>query len=247
MIFPSRDCGLQTWTIPEHAGLHINPYSTVLSVSIQSTSSDLITISLSGTNADQEDTYAPAITVTLNDWPTITWTSPTFIAEIVHPCRFVTMASTSPVIDYENTVRRAAPEVGTGPVITHSPYSGINCGALEYKLVYASPTLVDQFLTLNPSTGSFSIAAYAHNLVGDYFFTWEVSYPLYPEATKYQSTLPFKISIKPCEVQSIEPPSTPLTKVEHIIRSPIQTIDFDHFTQVPNCEYNMNYYLTELD
>ena len=47
----------------------------------------------------------------------------------------------------ESSVRRQYTETALGPVMSHTPYSHLDCGAPLYTLVYADAGVVDTFMT----------------------------------------------------------------------------------------------------
>ena len=64
------------------------------------------------------------------------------------------------------------PQKIEGPVITHSPYSEVDCGTLSYYLESESTDIVDKFLTMSTNNGDIIIEATENELVGVFNMTW---------------------------------------------------------------------------
>ena len=79
----------------------------------------------------------------------------------------MSLSSSSILHDLEAMVFQPKTIIASAPVITHTPYSTIDCNPLLYKLVYTD-SRVDSFLTLDSPTGDINIRANQLNLANKY-------------------------------------------------------------------------------
>ena len=112
---------------------------------------------------------------------------------------------------------------------------------MTYSLAYSDPTRVNQFLTFSSVTGEISLETSDASLISDYTLTWTISYANYPSVT-YTGTS-FKVSILPCVITEIVPPTNTLDDINLQIGIDIEETVFNSFTQFPLCDYDLEYYL----
>ena len=67
----------------------------------------------------------------------------------------------------ETSVLRPNPEVVSGPVISHTPYSHLDCGPPLYTLTYTD-TRLKSFMIYSQTTGEVSLDPQEHGFVGIY-------------------------------------------------------------------------------
>ena len=145
-----------------------------------------------------------------------------------HPCRSVTLvADPITIVDMETTALRKDPEIALGPMMSHTPYSHLDCGSPLYTLTYTEEAIVDLFMTYSQVTGDITIFPQELAMVNNYSLQWTISYPDYQESTPEIQI--FQIKILPCVVVSINPPTTPIDPIIFIVGSSQILIPFDDF------------------
>lgn len=113
---------------------------------------------------------------------------------------------------------------------------GIDCGLYSIALSQPLSLLEQGFLTW--TDGAVSVTSTDLNDSGSHVFFIDVAFVDFPSIV---TTIPLTIFINECTPAEIVPPVDEIGEVIHVVGTYQSARDFRNFTQIPDCQSDLNY------